>query len=72
MTTNKTSRTTGHELRSDAAIYAEATCYSTSMLVSHYNEYADACEFSDINPDPFQRWIQREYPECCDQPPTVK
>lgn len=71
-TTNTTSRTTGHELRSEAAIYAELSPYSAGTLAYEYNGYADLREQNSVNPDTFQRWVQRAYPECCDQPPTVK
>jgi hypothetical protein len=51
-------RTTGHELRSEAAIYAEGTGIQTSELVREYNCYAEDCEMHGTEPDDFQRWFE--------------
>lgn len=56
-------RTTGNELRSEAAIYAEGTMFTTDELVYGYNEYADALEYAGAadQVDDFQRWYEAEY-----------
>lgn len=51
-------RTTGNELRSEAAIYAEGTAYTTDDLVREYTIYADECEQADCLD--FQRWAEQE------------
>lgn len=58
-------RTTGAELRSEAAIYAEGTDYDTSYLANAYDQYANDCENGDEEPEGFQRWIKWAFPSCC-------
>lgn len=58
-------RTIGHELESEAAIYAEGTGMKGSQLSREYNSYADAVESNGGTPDDFQRWCEANHPECC-------
>jgi hypothetical protein len=55
-----TMRTTGAELQTEAAIYAEGTDYTARELVIAYNSYCDNLEEQDQAPDDFQRWAERE------------
>lgn len=57
-------RTTGAELASEAAIYAEGTDYTGRELCIEYNSYADNLESQGQTPDDFQRWCAANHPEC--------
>lgn len=47
------------ELRSEAAIYAAGTCYSTDDLVRAYQEYLAECEADEQESDDCQRYFER-------------
>lgn len=49
-------RTTGAELRSEAAIHAEGTIWHGRELVAEYEQYADLIQERGEVPDDFQRW----------------
>lgn len=53
-------KTTGAELRSEAAIYAEGTELTADEMVRLYGEYCVACEEAGDVADDFQRWAERE------------
>lgn len=51
--------TTGPELRSEAAIYADGTGYSTDDLVKAYREYVTDCHEMGSEPDDCQRYFEQ-------------
>lgn len=51
-------RTTGDELSTEAAIYAEGTNYHGRDLARWYNEYADSSDQKGEEVDDFQRWAE--------------
>lgn len=59
-------KTTGHELRSEAAIYGEGTSFKADDLIREYREYcANMEEVRGDEPMQFQSWMEHEHPECC-------
>jgi hypothetical protein len=58
-------RTTGSELASEAAIYAEGTKFHGRELAREYDAYADEVARDGGTPDDFQRWVEANHPECC-------
>lgn len=52
-----TATTKESELRSEAAIYAEGTGYSTDHLVRAYREYVTDCHEMGSDPDDCQRFF---------------